>query len=279
MKNNETGVISQTITLFLRDLELFINNPKKILSTFGFPVLIALLIVLVSKEDFFETYDKTKSALFTIVCACIYVGMFNSLTIIVKERKIIKREYMTNMRIVSYISAQVILQAIICLVQSFIFLIIYWFSVEFPDEGLTDISSFFDYLVTLFLIMFSSDLLGLVISSAVKSSEIANLIAPIVIIIQLVLSGVLFTLEGVAENIANLTISKWGMEAIGSISQLNDLPLKIQTDFPMIPHEAEEIYEATKEHLLYSWSWMLLFALFFIIVSIVLLKRVEKDSR
>lgn len=279
MNNNETGFFSQTYTLLLRDFELFLNNFKKLLSTFVFPILIGLLITLVSKETIFENYDNTKSALFTIVCAGIYVGMFNSLTIIVKERKIVKREYMTNMKITSYISALVIFQAIICLIQSFLFMTVFWYTMDFPTDGIVFSSAYYEYLITLFLIMFSSDLLGMVISSAVKSSEIANLIAPIIIIIQLVLCGVLFTLEDNVEYISYITISKWGMEAIGSISNLNDLPLKLQEEFPMIPHEVEDIYEASQSHLFMNWGILLLFCVVLVLVSIILLRRVEKDAR
>lgn len=62
--------------------------------------------------------------------------------------------------------------------------------------------------------MFISDLMGMVISSAVKTNEMANLIAPIVIIIQLVLSGVLFDLDGNVKYAANLTVSKWGWKLV-----------------------------------------------------------------
>lgn len=97
MNRNNVGTIRQLGVIFQRDTDLFISDPKKIASTLLFPAVIAVVIVAVSKDSIFANYEGTKSALFTILSAGIYVGMFNSLTSICKERKIIKREYMTNM--------------------------------------------------------------------------------------------------------------------------------------------------------------------------------------
>ena len=279
MNRNNVGTIRQLGVIFQRDTDLFISDPKKIASTLLFPAVIAVVIVVVSKDSIFANYEGTKSALFTILCAGIYVGMFNSLTSIFKERKIIKREYMTNMSLASYVIALVFFQGILVMMQSLIFMLIYWGQIDFPSHGLWFGNAFWDYYVTLFLVMFISDLMGMVISSAVKTNEMANLIAPIVIIIQLVLSGVLFDLDGNVKYAANLTVSKWGMEAFGALSALNDEDLAIQEAFPMIPHDTEAAYEATAAHLVYTWEILLLMGVVLTIACIILLSRVEKDSR
>ena len=39
------------------------------------------------------------------------------------------------------------------------------------------------------------------------------------------------------------------MEALGSTSNLNELPLRLQNDFLAIPYEADEVFECTVERL------------------------------
>ena len=236
MSSKEKGVFSQFITLFKRDLELFLNDRVKLVVTLVLPVAIGLVITAVTNnKDVGKIFETTKSTLFTVISAAIYTGMFNSLTLICKERSIIKREYMTGMKLTSFVYSNVALQAMICAVQTCLFMFVYW---VFPQLGLSHGNSVFvgnaltEYTVCLFLIMMASDMMGMFISSIVKSNEIANLTAPIIIIIQLVMSGVLFELKGMMDRVASFTVSKWGMQAMGRVADLASLPSKINnTDF------------------------------------------------
>lgn len=229
-KAKETGFFSQLSTLFERDAELFANDRKKIIITLVLPLIIGIVIVLVGSKDMGEIYENTRSTLFTIVCAAIYVGMFNSLTIICRERDIIKREYMTNMHLSSYIAAHTLLQGIICFVQSLLFMAVFWPGLLHSETISHPVfmgSAFPEYLISLFLIMYASDMMGMLVSSIVKTSELANLIAPIIIIAELVMSGVLFELKGRADKIADIMVSKWGMKALGSTADLGSMTTKI----------------------------------------------------
>lgn len=57
--------------------------------------IIALVTCIVAGENGFSTglSSEVKSTSFIIVCACIWIGVFNSITLICKERDIIKHEY------------------------------------------------------------------------------------------------------------------------------------------------------------------------------------------
>ena len=72
--------------------------------------------------------------------------------------------------------------------------------------------------VSFFLITFSADALGLLVSSVVHSENTAMTVMPFVLIIQLVMAGVIFKLEGVTDLISNLTISRWGFDALCATS-------------------------------------------------------------
>ena len=114
---------------------------------------------------------------------------------------------------------------------------------------------------------------------AVKKEEAANVLAPYILIVQLIFSGILFAMEGMADYISYVMISRWGMEALGSIANLNDLPLKIQMTVPTVPHEFESRFDSTPEHLLTVWAVLFGFIVVFLLVGNILLHRVSKDTK
>ena len=86
-------------------------------------------------------------------------------------------------------------------------------------------------------------------------------------------------MEGAASAVSGLMLSRWGMEALGSISNRNDLPLRLQAEFPMIPHEADDAFLSTTGHLLMVWLVLLLFVLVPLFLGNFALHGVKKDSR
>jgi len=74
-------------------------------------------------------------------------------------------------------------------------------------------------------------------------------------------------------------LSRWGMEALGSSSDLNGMPLTLQKDFPMIVHEAEEMFEYTSGHLWQVWLVLALFVLVPLVIGNFALYGVKKDGR
>jgi hypothetical protein len=154
--------------------------------------------------------------------------------------------------------------------------------IDFNDTGIIFGNPIIEYFITIFLVIFSSDVMGLAVSSIVKTPNTAMTVMPFILIIQLIMSGVLFELDGIAKKIANLTISKWGMEAMGSIGNLNDdsLPLKMSLVFPNVTRlEVEDAYDPTTEHLLKVWLVLLLFIVIFTLISIIALEFVDHDKK
>ena len=283
----EVGGCRQMLIMMQRNFEIIINNKAKLMMIALFPIVIGLLLSYVSRKNTFECFENASSALFAITSAVIYIGMFNSLTEICKERSIIKREYMTNMKIPSYIMSILLVQAIICLIQSAMLTGICYTLLDFPSSNLLfSGGSFIKYYISVFLIMYAADAMGMLISSIVKTNEIANLIAPIIIIVQLVLSGVLFKVDGgVMEVVSKFTISHWGMSALGRTAHLNgmitravfeDETGRLQSIMPTI---SESTYDAIGSELLLVWLILLLFIVVFAILSMLFLRRIEKDAR
>ena len=241
-------------------------------------IVIAGVVVWITGEDMFTTYESTKFGFFSLVSACIWIGIFNSIQLVCREKSdIVKDELDKGLYASSYIAAHFSYQFLLCLLQSVIMMIICWIRIDFPSEGLVFGGSFMDYFVTVFLTIYASDALALIISSAVSTPVVAMTVMPLVLIVQLVLSGVLFDLSGLANKIASLTISKWGMAAMGSIGNLNnrEMPRAIELQYPQYAFDyrgAEGIYKSTAGHLLIVWLILIMFILFSYGVSVAALK-------
>ena len=132
---------------------------------------------------------------------------------------------------------------------------------------------------TMWLTVLASVAMGFIISSVVRSGDKAMAAAPFVLIVQLLFSGILFTLEGAGEKISYCTVSRWSVEALGSIAGLNKLDLKMQADFPMLEHEAESIFKATAGHVVLTWEILVLMTAILMVVATIMLRNVAKDRR
>ena len=112
-------------------------------------------------------------------------------------------------------------------------------------------------------------------------------IMPFVLIVQLIMCGVLFELEGFTEGVSYITLSKWGMNSFGSVADLNSYKLAINEPL----HEAKvlvenysampkpnDFYDHEVSRLLLSWLWIVGITFFNAVVSGIALKIKNRDS-
>lgn len=257
--------IKQVKIYLIKFLSLFFKTGGWKLFIFG--TAISLIIAFVVGDNMFENYKDTLSGCFSMVSACIWIGIFNSIQVICKERDIIKREHRSGLHISSYIIARAIYEMIICLVQAVIMVVLYTNIIDFPKDGLVTKIIVIDTFITFFVILLSSDYLGIAVSSIVKTANTAMTVMPFLLIIQLVFSGFVFELEGSVGNIAKITISKWGMEILGSISNGNGV----------LGEASEYLYKSG--HVVGALFILLGFSILYLIVGIISLEFVDKDKR
>ena len=191
---------------------------------FPMAAIVSLLVALVV-NNVFVNMEGTQVGALAFACVCIWNGFFNSIQSVCKERPIIKREHRAGMHISSYMIAQMLYQAVLCLGQTAIQLIIYHLcGIPYPKAGPVSGNFLVDFFVTLFLITYAADMLALMVSCIVKTTTTAMTVVPFLLIIQLIFSGVAFNLEGFADKIAYLTISRWGIRTICTVANHNALP-------------------------------------------------------
>ncbi|MGN0370938.1 MAG: ABC transporter permease [Butyrivibrio sp.] len=265
-------------------IQILLSDRKNLLVSLLFPVVAAIITVWLAGKDMFVHYEGTKSACFVIVSAAIWGGLFNSIQSVVKERANIKREYINGLRIRCYTMSRAVIQLFLCIVQSIILCctfigVKYIYCNDLPVNGLIFNNPLIEYYISIFLLMYAADMMGLLISCMVRKTETANVMAPYILIVQLIFSGILFTMKGIAEKFSYIMLSRWGMEALGSISNINNMKLKIQMTFPDIPHETEKMFNADAMHLVRIWGILLIFIILFLIFGNMFLHMISKDKR
>ena len=272
-------LIGQVPVLLLRYVKLICNDFPRLMLLFLQPVAIAVLLAIVANENVFKIFEDTRSVLFSLSCAAIWIGLFNSIQEICKERAILKREYMGNLKLPYYILSKFMVQTVIGLLQAFLIVTVFTVTVGSPDKGILSASPFGEILVTVWLTIEASMALGFVISAFVKSGDKAMTIAPFILIVQLLFSGILFELKGAGEYIAYITISKWSVESLGSTADLNSLQLRIQEQLPNAEHEFQKIFEHTQEHLLGHWGILAGMMIVCAVVCTLILRSLSRDGR
>lgn len=272
-KGKRKSFFGQLATLTKRYGELVLNDIPRLSLLMIQPILIAILIKIVADADVFQVFEPTKQILFTFSCSGIWIGIFNTIQEVCKERAIVKREYMSNLRLTTYILSKYLIQFCISIVQTLIFVGLFALLVgELPEKGVV-LPCFVEMFITMWLTIYASSALGLLVSSVMKNGDRAMAVSPFLLIIQLLFSGILFTLDGASEIISFFTVSRWSVEGLGNIVSLNNL----KHIYTQIQYKPDKLFEHGWEHLCQTWGILLIFILMLAVASILCLRNVSKD--
>jgi ABC-type multidrug transport system permease subunit len=123
----------------------------------------------------------------------------------------------------------------------------------------------------------------LLLSAFVKNENEANNALPLIMIPQIIFSGVLFELEGLPTKFAWLLLSRWSVGAFGAIVDVNSMiPSAIQipghAPIPQ-PMQTTPIYEATWHNLGLNWSVLAVSSLVYLAIAFVVQKRKDLTTR
>lgn len=217
---NKINILKEIYFLTRRYIEVIFNNKLFSFLLFSQAIIMGIAVNTAVGKDWMQIYDKAKILLFAFSCAAMWLGLFNSVQEIVKEKDIIKLEYFNNMRISSYIFSKLLVFAFISLIQAILFIGIISLKVDLPTKGIILNSAFLEYILSFFVVSFSSSMLGMFISSIVNTTEITLIITPIYMMFQLLFSGIIVALEGISEKISYFMIGRYAVEAMGTTSNL-----------------------------------------------------------
>ena len=190
-------------------------------------MVIAMLVAVVIRNRIFANMEGCIIGSFALTCVALWNGCFNSIQAICRERAIVKREHRSGMHITSYMTAHMIYQFFLCLIQTIVSLYVMKSAgVPFPEEGIfTAHMGIVEFGITLLLISYAADMMSLFISSIAHTTTAAMTVMPFVLIFQLVFSGGVIPLQERVQPLSTFTVSNYGIKAIASQCGYNELPM------------------------------------------------------
>lgn len=164
-------------------------------------------------QDRFAAVDDFKGAIFFLTVGALWFGVSNAAREIVAEQAIYRRERMVNLSIFNYLLSKFVLLSVLCVVQCTVLLGIVY---PFLSLGNGEWGAFLPMLGTMILSSMCAVSLGLLISTAVTSSEAAMALTPIALIPQVVLGGLLvpMTNKSWLKVVMATMPSRWSFEGL-----------------------------------------------------------------
>ncbi|MDQ2096095.1 MAG: FHA domain-containing protein [Tychonema bourrellyi B0820] len=213
--------------------------------------------------------------LFVFTCAAIWVGLATSLQEIVKESAIYLRERLVNLGLFAYLGSKFFILSGLALLQTILMVGVILIAFKHPEPSL--ISWTLGVSITTFLTLLSCVSLGLVVSAIVKNSSQANSALPLLLLPQIIFSGVLFKMEGAASKFSWLMLSRWSVGAYGSLVNVNAMvpaatKLPDGSTLPQ-PFEPTPVYDPTWGNLSLNWGILCVHILVYLMLTLWLQKR------
>ncbi len=105
-KGKEMNYLSkkEQIKVYYGKLIRDFKNKSKLVILLGAITTPLIVRLITGPDSFLTTSSDAGTAVFILACACLWLGIFNSITSICKERDIIKHEYREGLDIKSYIA-------------------------------------------------------------------------------------------------------------------------------------------------------------------------------
>jgi ABC transport system ATP-binding/permease protein len=216
--------------------------------------------------------------LFVFTCAAMWVGLSSTAQAIVQEASIYARERLVNLGLFPYLGSKVLIHAGLAVGQAILAMGVILLSFNSPEPEL--IPWVMGCGITTFLTLMASLSFGLMVSAFVKNPIQANSMLPLILIPQIVFSGVLFDLDGVSRILSWLMISRWSIGAYGALVDVNAMVPEPPAAPPGVtppaqPFEAVSTYDATWVNLSLNWEVLCLLSLIYL--SITLWRQKLKD--
>jgi ABC-type multidrug transport system ATPase subunit len=228
------GRIRQTKIYGIRDIKTKIKNKQYLLITFfEAPVLALFLYFLIkyytemdgSLTYIFAQNENIPVYFFMAVIVSLFMGLTLSAEEIIKDRKILKRESFLNLSKASYLGSKISILFAISAVQSLSFVLIGNAVLELQEMN-------FNMWMILFATSCFANMLGLNISSAFNSAVTVYILIPLLLIPQIILSGVIVKFDSFNPKISSvdnvpligdMMASRWAFEAL-SVTQFKRNP-------------------------------------------------------
>ncbi|WP_296621950.1 ATP-binding cassette domain-containing protein [Marivirga sp.] len=216
--------LKQTVIFTIRDTLSKISNKQYLLINLLEAPFLALLLAFIIKyrsapsgDDYiFRFNDNLPAFLLMSIIVALFMGLTVSAEEIIRDRKILKRESFLDLSWNSYLLSKITILFTLSAIQTLTYVIIGVLVLEIRDAT-------FSMWAILFTTSCFANVLGLNVSSAFTSAVTVYILIPLLLIPQMILSGLLFSFDklndvistkGKVPVVADLMTSRWAYEAL-----------------------------------------------------------------
>jgi ABC-type multidrug transport system ATPase subunit len=217
-----------------------------------------------------------QTLLFIMAFAGVMFGCLNGVRSIVREAPIYRRERMVNLGIVPYMFSKIVVLGAFCLLQSAI--MVYLVNLKAPFHQGIFLPVVAEVYITVALTTFSGLMLGLAISAIAPNSDRAMSFIPLVLLPQVIFSGIIFNLNTpILQALGAFFAARWAMAGLGSSIGLHGDKLGVD-DFSyqsthFVTLDPAAALPSAMMHLLLVWGALLAIILALGFVIAFFLKR------
>ncbi len=218
------GKLKQLFVYTTRDLKAKLSNRQYLLINLLEAPLLAFMLAFVIRyrseaagnEYVFRFNDNFPAFMLMGIIVALFMGLTVSAEEIIRDRKILKRESFLNLSWLSYTLSKVSILFMLSAIQTLLFVVISHAILEI--QGMT-----FAFWLVLFTTACFANVLGLNISAAFNSAVTVYILIPLLLIPQMILSGLLFNFsklnelistKGKVPLVADMMVSRWAYEAM-----------------------------------------------------------------
>ncbi|HTE32536.1 MAG TPA: ABC transporter permease, partial [Chryseolinea sp.] len=217
--------LKQTIIFVTRDtLSKLSNKQYLLINLLEAPLLAIILAVIIKyrsapggREYMFRFNENFPAFLLMSIIVALFMGLTVSAEEIIRDRKILRRESFLNLSWNSYLMSKLMILFTLAALQTFSFVLIGNLILEIEWKMLLP------FWFILFTTSCFASVLGLNISSAFNSAVTVYVMIPLLLIPQMILSGLLFSFDklndiistkGKVPIVADMMASRWAYEAL-----------------------------------------------------------------
>ncbi|MBT1690268.1 ATP-binding cassette domain-containing protein [Dawidia soli] len=217
--------LRQTLVFATRDTLSKLSNKQYLLINLLEAPLLAIILAFIikyrsapgGKEYIFRFNDNFPAFMLMSIIVALFMGLTVSAEEIIRDRKILRRESFLNLSWNSYLMSKVWILFTLSAIQTFLFVLIGNLILEI------EWSMLLPFWLVLFTTSCFASVLGLNISSAFNSAVTVYVMIPLLLIPQMILSGLLFSFDklndlistkGKVPIVADMMASRWAYEAL-----------------------------------------------------------------
>ncbi|MDM7922541.1 MAG: FHA domain-containing protein [Pyrinomonadaceae bacterium] len=212
------GAVRQWITLSRRYLDVLLKDKLNLFILFAQPVLIALLTFLVMGSE-----QPRDFVYFVVSLVAIWFGTSVAAREIIRENPIYRRERMYNLGILPYVGSKFLVLGFIVTVQC---LMLFVPLKVFDLVGLMSMPGELGGVPQLWAMLLTAGVgiaIGLFVSAVVRTSEMATSLVPLILIPQILFSGLVGVPSGVNKVVGLTMPSAWSFDTMKRFSTLDTL--------------------------------------------------------